>query len=99
MSNFSWDELRRLHEAATPGPWRSTREGEMEGAYVECNVRLDEDGEPEGDLLAGVYTGEAGKIACCAKRHYANAALIAYTRTHLQEILERLWELGDLRNS
>src|SRR3990167_1133228 len=93
------EKLRELHVKATPGPWRATLEGEVEGAYIEYNVVLDEEGCPDsGDLVAGVYNGAVGKVAWFAKRHFDNAALIEYLANAVPAILEMGEECDRLRS-
>lgn len=71
------EKLRELHEKATQGPWIASPLGD----FGRVNIRPD---EAIGFPVAFTGTKRPRDV------NEANAALIAYVRTHLPEILERL---------
>ena len=92
MSTSAAELLRRLHEAATPGPWRAHLAGTRQGWR----------GAPED--VWDVEAVEAGPIVAtcedCALATYArsteDAALIATLRTLLPELLALVEATGDV---
>lgn len=83
-------KLRELHEKATQGPWEAERHGLF--ALLTHALTPAEKKEwgvgDEDDRPASLLAISKDDMGCVEKPE--DAALIAYVRTHLPEILERL---------
>lgn len=72
-------ELRRLHEAATPGPWRVADQGTPHRGQI----RIEENSERGFEVIATTYCGAFDGHGA------GNASFIAAARNALPSLLDR----------